>query len=717
MGIKASVLKLLTSFLKTKKLKITLFILCVVYGQEVQAQSPKVPTVIDFAGMKLRLTEQVKRDIQSDVDALYRNEKYWKIKVDRVNLYMPIIERILKEEKVPDDFKYLVIQESSLISDAVSTSNAVGYWQFKQDAGEEVGLKINSHIDERLNIVASTRGATVYLKKHNSYFNNWLYSLLAYNMGRGGARSVVDPKHFGAKKMDIDKSTHWYILKFLAHKVAFENALGKNLEPELMLVEYTDGINKSLKDISRELEVEIEQLEFYNKWLKRGTIPSDKTYTVIIPVPASKPVPQLAVVEKIIDEPVSLSDNYFSTPNKYPLIEGDLTSLENPLLVMINGRPGIVSREGDNVATLASHGGIKVEKFFKINDLKATHKVKAGQYYYFKNKKNNAPVHKHTVQPGETMWDISQMYGMKEASILRKNRMASATALKPGLVLWLRYIRPSNEPVAYSPVVAYQQNDVKDKSQQSFNIQPETKAPAQNKQPEKTAGLKKAQNEVVVRNELKESSQNSNAKDSKVIDIEAETEQIIVKINLIDSSKIKTEEKIVKAIPVDPGMESPNESSSEVIKQDNKENDKFENESITFIQIDNSQNQELNQNDQHVVKQGETLYGIARNYSIPLKDLAIWNNLKFDEGIQIGQVLSLKSPGFIAKEVTPDVRNITENVQEQYINHRVATGETLYKIAREYNVTIKEVMEWNKKTDFNVALGEVIKIKKLIVND
>ena len=133
-----------------------LFIFCL-FQYPLKAQTPQVPKTIQFADMTLRLNDQARREIQLDVDALYRSPNYFQIKLDRVNLYMPTIERVLREQGVPDDLKYLVIQESSLIPDAVSTSNAVGFWQFKKGTAEEVFMRVDNQIDERKNIVSSTK--------------------------------------------------------------------------------------------------------------------------------------------------------------------------------------------------------------------------------------------------------------------------------------------------------------------------------------------------------------------------------------------------------------------------------------------------------------------------------------------------------------------------------------------------------------------------------
>ena len=53
------------------------------------------------------------------------------------------IERELQQMGVPDDFKYLALQESTLNGDAVSSSNAVGYWQFKEATASEYQLKLS----------------------------------------------------------------------------------------------------------------------------------------------------------------------------------------------------------------------------------------------------------------------------------------------------------------------------------------------------------------------------------------------------------------------------------------------------------------------------------------------------------------------------------------------------------------------------------------------
>ena len=245
-------------------------------------QTPEVPHKMSFAGMTLTIRDDAKREIQKDVDALTQHPRYFDMKVERAKTYFPIIEKIFEEERVPDDFKFLSLQESALVSDAVSVSNAVGFWQFKDFTALEMGLRVDKEVDERMNLISATRGAAKYIKQNNYQFNNWVYALQSYQMGAGGVRRAVGDAHNGARHMEITSDTYWYVKKFLAHKVAFENAL--NGEAKLKVIPYTTLSGKSLKEIATELSAEESTLKEYNKWLKAESIPQDRVYTVLIPV-------------------------------------------------------------------------------------------------------------------------------------------------------------------------------------------------------------------------------------------------------------------------------------------------------------------------------------------------------------------------------------------------------------------------------------------------
>src|SRR4051812_1486685 len=111
-------------------MRITGCLFFVVFATIASAQGPQVPHKMQFADLTLTIRDDARREIQKDVDALTLSPKHFNIKVERAKTYFPLIEKVFREEGVPEDFKFLVLQESALIADAVSVSNAVGFWQF-----------------------------------------------------------------------------------------------------------------------------------------------------------------------------------------------------------------------------------------------------------------------------------------------------------------------------------------------------------------------------------------------------------------------------------------------------------------------------------------------------------------------------------------------------------------------------------------------------------
>lgn len=406
---------------------------------------PQVPSRMKFADLDLKITEAARREIQSDVDALTASAKFFYAKVNRAAIYMPIVEQVFAEEGLPDDFKYLAIQESGFISDAVSSSNAVGFWQFKKLTADEVGLRVDRRVDERQNIVSSSRGAAKYLQKNNFYFNNWLFALQAYQMGAGGAMDHLGEVKGGAKKVTIDKKTYWYVKKYLAHKIAFEEAIEEAKKSQASLKIYPDGAGRSLEEIGQELAVDPSELEEFNTWLLTKRIPDDKVYPVVVPSTAATAVLAQANPRKgHVGEAVRNSE--LPSAGHIKLSEDAFRRIK------LNGLSGVITNQEMTVDELADLLNFAPTKLIAYNDLRPHDRIIVGQIYYLQAKRNKARIFYHTVQEGETVWMIAQNYGMKRAKLIKKNRLDSATYnLETGRILWLRKTRPESKPIEYWP--------------------------------------------------------------------------------------------------------------------------------------------------------------------------------------------------------------------------------------------------------------------------
>ena len=418
-------------------------------------QSPEVPHKMQFAGMTLTIRDDARREIQKDVDALTKHPYYFNIKVERAKTYFPIIEEIFREERLPEDFKYLALQESALISDAVSVSDAVGFWQFKDFTAEEVGMRVDKQIDERMNLISSTRGAAKYLKQNNYQFNNWIYALQAYQMGAGGAKRAVGDKHNGAKHMDIDRHTYWYVKKYLAHKIAFENAIGG--EPALKVKPYQTNKKTSLDKIAEELNVDLDEIKEYNKWARAGVVPGDRTYTILIP-------------DGTYDQNFNVL-SIAATPAK-PIIVEAAPQIEMRNL-FINEIPVIKAEPGDRLTTIADRGGISLSAFLRYNDLSVDHVVVAGDMYFLDKKKSKAEQPYHKIAKGESLWVVSQTYGVKLKKLRKYNRIDRESDLQPNNMLWLSSNKPPvKDQVEADATIEVDENRVFDWSQDADNAPP-----------------------------------------------------------------------------------------------------------------------------------------------------------------------------------------------------------------------------------------------------
>lgn len=416
-----------------------------------QAQIPQVPAVIEFADLTVKITPQAQREIQLDVDAQYRNPSYFKVKQERVNLYMPIVERELRNQGVPEDLKYLVIQESGLIADAVSTSNAVGFWQFKQGTAEEVGLRVDSQIDERKNIATASRGAAAYLKKHNSQLNNWMTALVSYQMGLGGAKAYFGTQHSGKKIIEVDRNTHWYFKKYLAHKVAYENQINVLVSNQRLSEVQVQG-PVTMAALSKRFGVSEDHLREFNKWAANGKIPAGG-YTLFFIKGGDVPMEQTVI--KSEEKPKSTQTYTASTKNtpaykqanSYPKISGNTTKANQPKQITVNELDGVQAAKTTSPSKFSEEIGVKERKFLKVNDMQEDERVETGKYYYTEKKKTSAEIETHVVQPNETLWTISQKYGIRLASLKSKNRIRKDSELKPGMVLNLKEPRKRGEQI------------------------------------------------------------------------------------------------------------------------------------------------------------------------------------------------------------------------------------------------------------------------------
>jgi membrane-bound lytic murein transglycosylase D len=415
-------------------LGLSLLLIQSVVAQTAAATRPTVPSAMDVAGLHLVLNAEAQRLVQQKVDGLSRHQPSFQARVDLADASFPIIDRVLREEGVPLDFRYLALQESALIGDARSNHEAVGYWQLKQETATGLGLTVNGAVDERQHLTASTRAAARYLSRNNKPLHNWLNALLSYYTGPSGVQPYTLPADFDATEMAVTEATSPYVLMFLAHKVAFEPACGLNPAPRLLLQEFPAVAGQPLAAQATALHVDPAALALHNRWLLAPAVPADRPYTLIVPV---GDVTQMAGI--LANQRLQSNGQLLNLP----AVGG------NTAEVRINRLRALIALPGETMVDLARRAHKRLGEFLRHNEMTGFDKVVAGRPYFLEKKRESAAVEYHVLQPGETVFDVAQKYGMRQKAVYAKNRMARVEELRPGRVLWLQHTRPRETAIEY----------------------------------------------------------------------------------------------------------------------------------------------------------------------------------------------------------------------------------------------------------------------------
>jgi membrane-bound lytic murein transglycosylase D len=228
--------------------------------------------------------EKFERELAVTLYSIYQVRLYHK----REPLYIPYIERRLKEAGVPDDFKYLAIAESALKNNAVSTASAAGIWQFIPDTARRYGLIVNDDIDERFNFEKSTDAAMAYFRDLYAQFHDWTLVAAAYNRGENGlARDIASQGTSSYYDLYLNEETSRYVFRILAIKYVLANRfslfdrseLGSQFEsPPSKDVEVAGGTD--MREWSRARGISYAAFRLLNPWVLGDVLPTGTNWHI-----------------------------------------------------------------------------------------------------------------------------------------------------------------------------------------------------------------------------------------------------------------------------------------------------------------------------------------------------------------------------------------------------------------------------------------------------
>jgi hypothetical protein len=254
----------------------------------------EIPDSLTFAGEKIALTSP---DLKERLDKELLVNTYWQsnmlLMIKRANKYFPEIERILVAQGIPEDFKYLAVIESGL-ENVRSSAGAKGFWQLMKNTGKEMGLEINTNVDERYHLELSTVVASKYLKKAKSKFGSWTLAAASYNRGMSGIQRILNTQQANDYfDLLLGTETNRYVFRILAVKLIMENPAkfgyvyeGQDLYKAIPVRKYgLDTAINNLAEFSKEIDINYKILKIHNPWLLENHLNNNsrKYYEISIP--------------------------------------------------------------------------------------------------------------------------------------------------------------------------------------------------------------------------------------------------------------------------------------------------------------------------------------------------------------------------------------------------------------------------------------------------
>lgn len=258
-------------------------------------ENPVIPTEVAFAGQTIDLDRvDMYERLDRELTSMVYTHGNTLLLIKRANKYFPILEPILKKNKVPVDLLYLACVESTLNQRALSPAKAAGLWQFMPSTAKQYGLEVNEWVDERYDIEKETEAACRYLLKAFNEYGNWESAAASYNGGTSRITTELE-KQLADSAFDlylVDETSR-YMFRILATKLIMENPslYGFNLKPQQLYqpVEYdTVTVSGQVADwpswASRH-GLSYSQLREANPWIRAKSLPNKtgKIYKVKIP--------------------------------------------------------------------------------------------------------------------------------------------------------------------------------------------------------------------------------------------------------------------------------------------------------------------------------------------------------------------------------------------------------------------------------------------------
>jgi len=580
--------------------------------------------------------------------------------LDRSGYYVPHLKNALKQAGLPQELCWVAMVESMYKLKAYSSAGAAGMWQFIRSTGSHYNLRIDSYVDERYNWRIATSAAINYMKNLHDFFNgSWELAISAYNMGEGGLLRAIEAnggdRNFWTLTETppacyrIKEETKKYYPRFLAYILICNDPTPYGFTPSSYSPIQWDEIEikgmYALDTLDSVMNYKPGTLSTWNPHLIRGVTPPQGCKLML---PAGDGV-KLA---KVLDDP-SLKRTEFIA---------------------------YTVKKGESAYQIARKHGISVDELLKVNGFSSVKSIKTGVTLqvpmsnykvvnFAKHHEESEDIKKkdldyHTVKQGETLYHIAKKYDI-----------------------------PLNDLAVWNNITG----DRRLKVDEKIRLKPQTEQGvsfASNSTTNNTSKDKESSTQQMIKKNVYYTVKNGDTISSIAKQYSVKPEKIMELNNLSNRSILKIGQKlIVKQETAQMETKKP-QSEYAKVQESNME--------VKTTKLENKV---------YTVKQGDTLSKIAKENNVSLQSLLEWNNLDTKSQLKIGQkILLSKNTEMNNKTDTVKVVNedkvdgtskgkLDENKTNKSvmgtIEHTIQSGESLWLIAKKYNIPSEKILECN----------------------
>ena len=652
--------------------------------------------------------------------------------------YMPFFEQALEKEGMPLELKYLPVIESALNPDAVSPAGAAGLWQFMIGTAKDMGLTVNSLVDERRDPIRSSEAAARYLKQLYKAYGDWSLAIASYNCGPGSVNRAL--RRAGGGKKDfwdiyyyLPSETRGYVPAFIAANYVMnyyeDHNIGKALSKRPVVTD-TVMVKQDIyfEQISEVLGIPIEELKILNPQYRKNIIPGN-TRPYALTLPSKQCYAYISSEDSIKNHKADVyrhrsEVNISDASDGYTTVEKRVTKSHR-----VRSRETIsqVARKyGVTTSQIKKWNGLRSNKLRKNQVLKiyVTQRVKVPVENNDRNKpttptapttpepdtsattaqpdnsstevdesttdetevvepkpEKTVAVKYHKVRRGETLGSIARRYGISVSQLKRWNGLRSNTA-KVGTTL--KVSNPAKQSKSTTTTTTTTSNE----KQKYYTV----------KRGDSLSSI--AERFGVTVAQLREwngiEADNINAGVRIAVDASASRR--------VSKPEVKTSTYTVKkgdglgAIAERHGMTLQEIRELNGLKDNNIQ-------AGQKLKVTGKASEERSEKPEvktstYTVKKGDGLGAIAERHGMTLQEIRELNGLK-DNNIQVGQKLKVTGKASEERSEKPEAKSSTYTVKK---------GDSLGAIAERFGVTVDQLRDWNGIKGNNIQAGQKLTI-------